>query len=138
MRLNENVHPTLEAAAVNVEHSVARLQMCVELMLARFGSELVEEHTVTRRLADMVTYIYYMYTSLSRASRSYCIGLPQAEYEMLMALTVCMGSNERVRNLATELFNGLYANNDNHLFRLSKQVFKNKEYFPSHPLMYNF
>lgn len=138
MRLSENVHPTLELAAFNVEHSVARLKMCVELMLAKCGSELLEEHTVTRRLADMVSHIYYMFTSLSRASRSYCIGLPQAESEMLMALTICMGGNEYVKNLATEIFNGQYANNDNHLFRVSKQILKNKKYFPSHPLTYNF
>lgn len=138
MRLSENVHPSLEMAAFNVEHSVARLRMCTELMLSRCGADLVQEHTVTRRLADMVSLIYYMYASLSRASRSYCIGLPLAESELLMALTICMGSNERVKNLATEIFNGQYANNDNYLFGVADQIFKHKGYFPAHPLTYNF
>ena len=33
MDLKENVHPTLEPAALFIEHSVARLQMCVDLVL---------------------------------------------------------------------------------------------------------
>lgn len=138
MDLKENVHPTLEPAAVCIEHSVARLQMCVDLLFTRYGNSIVERHNEARRLADMVTTIYAMFASVSRASRSYCIGLQLADHEMLTAMTICCDGRDKVKTLAQEIFNGNYVNNDNNLQRLSKQIIKSKGYFATHPLTYNF
>ncbi|XP_011201063.2 complex I assembly factor ACAD9, mitochondrial [Bactrocera dorsalis] len=138
MRLNENVHPSLEPAAQSVEQSVARLQMCVELLLTRYGAAVVEKHHDMQRLAEIATTIYAMFASLARASRSYCIGLQLADYELVMASAVCTHGRKKVHTLCTEIFNGQYVNNDSNLQRLAKQVIKSKGYFPVHPLTFNF
>ncbi|CAD7013371.1 unnamed protein product [Ceratitis capitata] len=138
MRLNENVHPSLEPAAQCVEHSVARLQMCVELLLTRYGSAVVEKHHDMQRLTDIAATIYAMFASLARASRSYCIGLQLADYELVLASAVCTHGRDKVQKLCNELFNGQYVNNDSNLERVAKQVFKSKGYFPVHPTTYNF
>ncbi|XP_017485576.1 PREDICTED: acyl-CoA dehydrogenase family member 9, mitochondrial [Rhagoletis zephyria] len=138
MRLNESVHPTLEPAAQCIEHSVARLQMCVELLLTRYGSEVVEKHHDMQRVADIASTIYAMFASIARASRSYCIGLQLADYELVLASAVCSHGQDKVRTLCTEIFNGQYVNNDSNLQRLAKQVIRSKGYFPVHPLTYNY
>lgn len=138
MALKENLHPTLEPAAMCIEHSVARLQMCVDLILTRYGSSVVERHNEANRITDMVSNIYAMFASVSRASRSYCIGLPLADHEMLAATTISVECHNRVKNLAQEIFKGEFVNNDRNLQRLTRQIVKSKGYFATHPLTYNF
>ncbi|KAL7738597.1 hypothetical protein ACLKA6_006894 [Drosophila palustris] len=138
MLLAENVHPTLEPAAQCIEHSVARLNMAVELMFTRHGNAVVERQHEMQRLANIATILYAMWASVARASRSYCIGLPLADHEMLTASSICNQGRDDVMRLASEIYNGNYVNNDNNLLRLSSQVTKSKGYFPVHPLMFNF
>lgn len=138
MNLKENLHPSLEPAALCLEHSVARLQMCVDLLLTRYGNGIVERHNESRRIADMVTTIYAMFASLARASRSYCIGLQLADHEMLTAMAICVDGRDKVLTITKDIFNGQFVNNDNNLQRLSRQIVKSKGYFATHPLTYNF
>ncbi|KAH8370151.1 hypothetical protein KR093_002383 [Drosophila rubida] len=138
MQLNENVHPTLEPAAQCIEHSVARLHMAVELMFTKHGSAVVERQNEMQRLANIVSTIYAMWASVARASRSYCIGLPLADHELLTASAICTQGRDDVLRLATEIYSGNYGNNDINLMRLSSQVAKSSGYFAVHPLTYNF
>lgn len=138
MQLSEHVHPSLEAAAQCIELSVARLQMAVELMFTKHGNAVVERQSEMQRLAEVGTLIYAMWASVARASRSYCIGLPLADHELLTATAICSEGRDRVRTLCTEIYGGHFVNNDNNLVRLSKQVAKSKGYFAVHPLTFNF
>ncbi|XP_016958769.1 complex I assembly factor ACAD9, mitochondrial [Drosophila biarmipes] len=138
MQLSEHVHPSLEAAAQCIEHSVARLQMAVELMFTRHGNAVVERQSEMHRLAEVGTIIYAMWASVARASRSYCIGLQLADHELLTATAICSEGRDRVLTLCTQIYGGNFVNNDNNLLRLSKQLTKSKGYFPVHPLTFNF
>ncbi|XP_001360554.3 complex I assembly factor ACAD9, mitochondrial [Drosophila pseudoobscura] len=138
MQLSEHVHPSLDAAAQCIEQSVARLQMAVELMFTRHGNAVVERQSEMQRLAEISTTIYAMWASVARASRSYCIGLPLADHELLTATAVCSQGRDVVKTLCTEIFGGNFVNNDNNLVRLSNQLTKSKGYFAVHPLTFNF
>ncbi|KAH8372616.1 hypothetical protein KR009_001036 [Drosophila setifemur] len=138
MQLAEHVHPSLEAAAQCIEHSVARLQMAVELMFTRHGNAVVERQSEMQRLAEVSATIFAMWASTARASRSYCIGLSLADHELLTATAICSQGRDRVQTLCTEIYGGNFVNNDNNLVRLSKQLTKSKGYFPVHPLTFNF
>ncbi|XP_034111451.1 complex I assembly factor ACAD9, mitochondrial [Drosophila albomicans] len=138
MLLAENLHPTLESAAQCIEHSVARLHMAVDLMFTKHGNAVVERQHEMQRLANIVSTIYAMWSSVARASRSYCIGLPLADHEMLTASAICTQGRDDVLRLATEIYSGNYVNNDNNLLRLASQVTKSKGYFAVHPLTFNF
>ncbi|EDW01357.1 complex I assembly factor ACAD9, mitochondrial [Drosophila grimshawi] len=138
MLLAENVHPTLEPAAQCIEHSIARLHMAVDLMFTRHGNAVVERQIELQRVANIASIIYAMWASAARASRSYCIGLPLADHELLTASAICTQGRDDVLRLATDVFNGNYVNNDNNLLRLSTQVAKSKGYFAVHPLTFNF
>ncbi|EDW77166.1 uncharacterized protein Dwil_GK22223, isoform A [Drosophila willistoni] len=138
MQLSDHVHPTLDPAAQCIEHSIARLHMAVDLMLTRHGNSVVERQNEMQRLAEIATLIYAMWACVARSSRSYCIGLPLADHELLTASAICTEGKERVKTLCTEIFEGNFVNNDNNLLRLSNQVAKSKGYFAVHPLTFNF
>ncbi|KAL9914403.1 complex I assembly factor ACAD9, mitochondrial-like [Glossina fuscipes] len=138
MELHENLHPSLQPASMCLEQSVARLQMCCDLLLTRHGTGIVECHNEFCRIADMVSILYCIFSSLARASRSYCIGLYLADHELLTATAICQDGFQKVKTLATEIFNGQYVNNDRNVHRLSQQIIKSKGYFAEHPLKYNF
>ncbi|XP_055844455.1 complex I assembly factor ACAD9, mitochondrial [Episyrphus balteatus] len=138
LRLGEALHPSLEPAAQCIERSVTRLQMAAEILLTKYGQEVVQKHIEIYRLAEIVSHIYAMFASASRASRAYCIGLKLSDYELLLALTICAEGEAKVKTLAYEIFEGPYLNNDHNVNRLTKQVFKSGGYFSEHPLTFNF
>ena len=50
--------------------------------MSRHGKEVAEKQIELRRLADIAIDIYAMTAVLGRSSRSYCIGLQNAEHEV--------------------------------------------------------
>ncbi len=65
-----------------LEKLVIQFGCVVELVLQRYGREITERQMVLKRLADVSIDLYAMTAVLSRASRSYCIGLRNAEHEV--------------------------------------------------------
>lgn len=138
MELDEHVHPSLSGPAECIEHSVTRLKLCVEMLLNRYGNEIIERQVEIAKLTEIISICFAMYASTSRASRSYCIGLRLADNELLIAHAICLDGKERVKVLASEVMKGPYLTNDNNLQKMSKQIFKSKNYFIEHPLTYNY
>ncbi|KAJ9580258.1 hypothetical protein L9F63_004071 [Diploptera punctata] len=136
--LDGYLHPSLHTAAKLLEYCVLRLQYGVEIALARHGREIVERHMVLKRLADVVIDIYVMTAVLGRASRSYCIGLQDSKEEMLLAVTICHGAHARVKQNILEIEEVSVTNMDDSYKDLAKHVFKNRGYFPQHPLTRNY
>lgn len=57
--------------------------MAIEVLLTRHGKEVSTKQMDLRRVADIAIDLYAMTAVLSRASRSYCIGLQNADHEVL-------------------------------------------------------
>ncbi|XP_055390028.1 complex I assembly factor ACAD9, mitochondrial [Condylostylus longicornis] len=136
--LNEHLHPSLEPAAQNLEHSIYRLFACTEILLTRYGSEVVQKHSEIKRLAEMATLVYATFACLARSSRSYCIGLKLSDFEILLASAVAQNARDRIKELAKEIEQGPYITNDVNYQRLSKKLLESKGYFSENPLTYNF
>ncbi|KAJ8983204.1 hypothetical protein NQ317_016425 [Molorchus minor] len=137
--LGSYLHPSIIPASKQLEYSVKRLEFATETLLdERHGAEVVNMHMDLRRLADCIIDIYAMTACLSRASRSYCIGLQNSNYEMVIAATFCYEAMERVRHNVQKIFMGYYHTNDQSYRTISKNVIKFKRYFPKHPLARNF
>jgi acyl-CoA dehydrogenase family protein 9 len=82
--IHNYLHPTLDYAAKSLEHCVARLGYATEILLQRRGANITDPkyQLELQRLADILIDVYAMTAVLSRASRSYCIGLHEAEAEV--------------------------------------------------------
>lgn len=107
-------------------------------MLGRYGQETLNKHIDLIRLAESLIDIYAMAACVSRASRSYCIGLQHAEYEVALASSFCVVGMERIKNKLQKIIDGEYQTNDQNYRLISKRLFNFKEYFPVHPLSRNF
>lgn len=139
-----------------LRYCVLRLQYGTETELARLGPEVVNDHMNLKRLAECAIDIYVMtaclgklivvrsisklllFIIIGRASRSYCIGLQHADYEMILASTICVNAMERVKFKINKVCHGPYLNNNENYRKISKKIFKFGKYFPQHPLTRNF
>lgn len=75
---------------------------------------------------------------MARASRSYCIGLRHADYEMLAASTFTFDAHLEVKRLAQEVRDGPYLTNDVNHQKVAAQLLRSGGYFAEHPLLRNF
>ncbi|XP_056641483.1 complex I assembly factor ACAD9, mitochondrial [Diorhabda sublineata] len=138
LELGDYLHPSLENPSKQLEYCVKRLEFASEVLLVRYGGDIVNYHMELRRLANVIVDTYVTAACLGRASRSYCIGVQHGDVEMLMASTYANSAAERVKYNVLKIYGGYYNTNDeNHRF-LAKKIFKFKEYFPKHPLTRNF
>lgn len=132
------LHPSLQDGADSLEYCVKRLKYTVEIVLQRYGKEIIEQQMVLSNLADMVIQTYAMACVLGRASRSYCIGLPNADKEVDLALCFCHDARKKVKSCEIEIDEEM----DNLLLlrkrQIADKVFEDKAYFPVHPLTKNY
>lgn len=137
MDLPGQLHPSLMDEANQLEYCTQRLQYAVEIALQRHGKDIIEKQMDLKRLADIVIDIYAMTACLGRASRAYCIGLPNSDHEVRLAQTFCNDAIRRVKANVNDVVTGEYVNNEANYKKIAATVFKNKGYCASHPLSRN-
>ncbi|KAK9873591.1 hypothetical protein WA026_023148 [Henosepilachna vigintioctopunctata] len=135
--LKNYLHLSCQEGADLIEFCVLRLQFVTESLFAKYGIDILNRHGHLRRLADIVMHIYAMTACLSRASRSYCIGLQNAEAEIMIANLVCKYSSDIVKKNISDIIYD-YESVDRRFQDLCEKVFKEKKYYFAHPLNRNF
>jgi acyl-CoA dehydrogenase family member 9 len=138
LKLSGFVHPSLKQSADQLEYCILRLQYGVRLALQRHGKDIVNAQLELQRLADCAIHIYAAFSSLSRASRSYCIGLHNAEYELNLANAIVINTHNFVKSKVNEICVGEFGTLDNAYMTIGNKVFEKGGYFAAHPLTKNF
>ncbi|KAJ6640067.1 Complex I assembly factor ACAD9, mitochondrial [Pseudolycoriella hygida] len=138
LHVNHYLHPTMDPAAQWLEFSILRLFIASETLLARHSVQIMDKQIEVRRLSECAISTYAMFASVSRASRSYCIGLQFCDFEMLIASAFSFDHMLKVLQLVRDIHEGPYMTNDMNYVKISKQIFKEKGYFSIHPLTRNF
>nr|CAH7718209.1 unnamed protein product [Callosobruchus chinensis] len=64
LELHEYLHPSCNKASKNLEYCVKRLEFGAEIMLARYGPEVVNYHIDLRRLAECIIDTYILVACL--------------------------------------------------------------------------
>ncbi|CAG9574955.1 unnamed protein product [Danaus chrysippus] len=124
--LSEDLHPTLKKPSEQLEYCVLRMRYIVESLMSRYGTDVVMASTELNRLAEASTEIYVMAAVLARASRSYCIGLRNGEFEMKLAACFVESTKDHVKKLLLDIAEGEYINLDHFRINFGKTVFENK------------
>lgn len=138
LNLYEELHPSLMESANDLEYCVLRLQYAIAVLLSRYGADAVNQQVELMRLGDTAVKIYAMTAVLGRASRSYCIGLPNAESEMKYAVQICSEYKKVVRENINNIIDGLVVTGDVYSFKFGSNIIKHKGYFLEHPLERSF
>ena len=133
-----HLHPSLKTGADSLEYCVERFRYAVQLILTKYGADVVQPHHQMDvvRLADIAIEIFAMTSVLSRASRSYCDGLHNADHEVLLALTFCKESDERVRKLMGQV-QSTSENSDEEYTKIADAMIAKGGYAAVHPLTVN-
>lgn len=132
------LHPSLDPAANFLESSILRLNAAAEILLARHGSLVVEHSVEVARLAEAAILCYAMFASVARASRSYCIGLRNAEQEIHLTSFFCYDGAAKVKEIALDIDKGEYGTSE-HTFKLvGEKLIESNEYHLVHPTTRNF
>lgn len=138
LNLEHFLHPSLQQAADFLECSILRLNAATEILLARHGSLVVENTVEVAKLADAAILCYAMFASASRASRSYCIGLRNADQEINIAQFVCFDGMKKVKQIALDIDNGQYSSGEYTHKALGEKLIEAKDYNYEHPTARNF
>jgi hypothetical protein len=79
-----------------LEKRVLQFEMAVEILLSRHGKEVSTKQMDLRRVADVAIDLFAMAAVLSRSSRAYCIGLQNAEHEVIILPIISINVNNFV------------------------------------------
>lgn len=129
------LHPSLNPAAEMLEKCLKRFKMAIEFSLTRHGRNILEAQTEVARLARCATLLYSVMATVSRASRSYCIGLRFADVEILQANTYALEAMKEIKRITDDLEEGENSTNDLNHKTISRQLFESKGYYYQHPLV---
>ncbi|GAB0091413.1 acyl-CoA dehydrogenase family member 9, mitochondrial [Sergentomyia squamirostris] len=136
--LEHYLHLTAKPAADALEFSIVRLHLLSEFLLNQHGMEIIQHQVDLLRLSEVATLCYAMFASVARASRSYCIGLRHADYELHLATSVCSHASERIMKLAHDMQKNQILSHDTAHRLIGKQFFKSRGYFSENPTARNF
>ncbi|XP_046403316.1 complex I assembly factor ACAD9, mitochondrial-like isoform X2 [Ischnura elegans] len=138
LNLGHELHPSLLGPSKQLEYCLARLKYGVEVALEKHGRDISNEQMILQRLANVAIDVYSMAAVLSRASRAYCIGLRNADYEIILATTICQDASRRVKDTILEIERGDYYSSDYNYKKIAEKIFESHGYFAEHPLTRNF
>ncbi|XP_041348234.1 complex I assembly factor ACAD9, mitochondrial-like isoform X2 [Gigantopelta aegis] len=137
LRLNEEVHPSLKIEAIELERGVLRFQKTVEVVLSKYGNKIIHEQMDLKRIADIAIDLYAMTACIGRSSRSYCIGLRNADHELLLTKSFCQDAAKRINDNIANITLGSVHNQDENYRQIAEMIFKNGGYAAEHPLERN-
>lgn len=106
LRLNEFLHPSFEDLSIDLERSVLRLHQATEMLLYRHGLNASNRIADMHRLSESAIRTFAMFSSVARASRSYCIGLRYSAYETVCASGVVDSNAGHVLERCREIKHG--------------------------------
>ncbi|XP_045530464.1 complex I assembly factor ACAD9, mitochondrial [Pieris brassicae] len=131
--LSEHLHPSLKPPSESLEYCVKRMRFVTEAIMSRHGLEVAIAYTELNRFAEAATEILVCSAVLARASRSYCIGLRNAENEMKLAACYVEMSKARVKTLLSEIIDGEYLNLDHFRVQFGRKYLDTNENLTEKP-----
>ena len=133
-----NLHPSLRFGGNYLEECTQKLQNSVFKLLDHHGNEIIKQQIDLARMTEMLTEIYTIIANLSRASRSYSIGLRNATTEKDMAVCMAYVSMRRVCMINEDIGEGDLANGDYVHKNNVNLTYEQREYPMEHPLSRTF
>ncbi|RZF41252.1 hypothetical protein LSTR_LSTR010480 [Laodelphax striatellus] len=136
--LRQMVHPALGADADKLEHCLIRFEYIVKEMMRRWGKELLDRQYELINLSNYATSMLVMTAVLARASRSYCIGLQNADMERVLCSALCHQHHQKVKRIFDDLNDGPIETGRAVFLKIGEDAPNNKGYFFSHAVSRNY
>ncbi|XP_043250396.1 complex I assembly factor ACAD9, mitochondrial [Colletes gigas] len=134
----ENLHPSLSFGANFLEETINITRKSVMELLNDYGTEVAAQDLELARTAELLTEIYATTANLSRASRSYSIGLHNSDTEKNIATTLACSMLSKARRIKEDVADGKLLNADHMRHTLADLTCERHTYPIEHPLNRNF
>ncbi|EYB97690.1 hypothetical protein Y032_0138g2059 [Ancylostoma ceylanicum] len=85
----EHAHPSLQMACQDLEFSMSRVNNVISKLMSELGKNLEKDYATLDRLVSVLQNHLAMVAVISRASRSYSIGLRNSDVELAWATFIC-------------------------------------------------
>ncbi|KRX15816.1 Acyl-CoA dehydrogenase family member 9, mitochondrial [Trichinella nelsoni] len=105
--LHEHLHPSLMDACRFIEEVMCKFDHIIRNQLKLKQKDIEEDSFALKRFCDVGCYLFAMVVAVSRASRSYCIGLKNGDLEVYMAHALCSALKTKSLHALMELTNGV-------------------------------
>lgn len=138
IRVACHLHPSLQSSGVILEESIPMLNKSIMKLLEQYGLEITQRHVELSRVSTMMTDLYGITANLSRASRSYCIGLRHADNERNMAETMTYNTRYKIYTVNQEIEEGDVFNGDYVYKNTVDMMYEQHQYPIEHPTTRNF
>lgn len=138
LNADKYLHPSLTHASRYMEDCIDKFRNSIVILLERSGSQCVEQYIDLERLTEMLTEIYATFANLSRSSRSYCIGVQNADLEKEVALKMTFVTHSKICEISKAIDNGPLFNGDQCYTSAMDLVYEKRKYPMSHPLTKTF
>ncbi|XP_039287797.1 complex I assembly factor ACAD9, mitochondrial-like [Nilaparvata lugens] len=136
--LRQMVHPSLGVDADKLEVCLIRFDYLVKEMMKRWGKELIDRQYELINLSNYATSMLVMTAVLARASRSYCIGIQNADLERTLCSSLCQQHHKIAMRIFDDLNDGPIDTGRAVLLKVGEDAVDKKGYFFSHPLDRNY
>lgn len=116
----EHAHPSLSDSCTKLENTMAKFEMALRNISDLHGNRFTKEPTSAWNVATVVDNNFSSLACIARANRSYCIGLKNADIEVIFFIfyllfwtqiqltnAYCMKANEQSREICDETLNGI-------------------------------
>ncbi|CEF63471.1 Acyl-CoA dehydrogenase family member 9, mitochondrial [Strongyloides ratti] len=97
----EHVHPSLQYACKSLEDTMARLDILMDKVVKEEGKIIENDYHTLQLLANIIESNFIMTACITRASRSYSIGLRNSDLELAWTSFLC--SDLEIKNKETML-----------------------------------
>ncbi|CAB3406446.1 unnamed protein product [Caenorhabditis bovis] len=85
----EHAHPSLQLACQELEFSMSRINVVISKLLKSQGKNVEQDYGTHEAIVKVLKNNLMMISTISRASRSYSIGLRNADIELAWATMIC-------------------------------------------------
>lgn len=128
------VHKDLAQSANMIAKGVDAFGQSVEMVLIKYGKNIVDEQFILNRLADAAIDLTTSAAVLSRCTKSLNEKIPSAEHEKLMTESWCLQASERVARNLKAVSTGKTLVNYTKMSAISKNVCKELGIVQKNPL----
>ncbi|KRX80844.1 Acyl-CoA dehydrogenase family member 9, mitochondrial [Trichinella sp. T6] len=116
--LHEHLHPSLMDACRFIEEVMCKFDHIIRNQLKLKQKDIEEDSFALKRFCDVGCYLFAMIVAVSRASRSYCIGLKNGDLEVYMAHALCSALKTKSLHALMELTNGVHGPHNEDLMKM--------------------
>ncbi|CAI5447538.1 unnamed protein product [Caenorhabditis angaria] len=85
----EHAHPSLQAACQELEYSMTRINTVISKLMTSQGKNIEQDYGSLEALVNVMKNNLLMVSTISRASRSYSIGLRNSDIELAWTTILC-------------------------------------------------